>query len=357
MLYYSASSTWKRSCIGYAVSQKVEGPYQHVDTIIYSGFTKTGAVDHGLGGPSSHSDRDTRWDNSYLNLSELIAEGRLSGISDKWFTANGGWREAYAPNAIDPTVFFSKEGAMYMVYGSWSGGLFIHELDAATGAVKYPGTDSTEPISGNFTDRYFGTHIAGGNHQSGEGAYILYDAETDYYYLYETYGGLLSGGGYNMRLFRSRNVYGPYTDAKGQNAKDNGQNNERYGIKLIGNYQFPDQPGYRAAGHNSALIDEDGQRYLFYHQRFDLPGSQHEGHQVRVRKQYMNEDQWPVASVYEYQGETAGHYGREELVGSYNLIDHGTQTNGDMIIAQKLELHEDGTVSGDKTGTWELSTG
>ena len=132
MLYYSASSTWKRSCIGYAVSQKVEGPYQHVDTIIYSGFTKTGAVDHGLGGPSSHSDRDTRWDNSYLNLSELIAEGRLSGISDKWFTANGGWREAYAPNAIDPTVFFSKEGAMYMVYGSWSGGLFIHELAAAT---------------------------------------------------------------------------------------------------------------------------------------------------------------------------------------------------------------------------------
>ena len=41
MLYYSASSTWKRSCIGYAVSQKVEGPYQHVDTIIYSGHPAT----------------------------------------------------------------------------------------------------------------------------------------------------------------------------------------------------------------------------------------------------------------------------------------------------------------------------
>ncbi len=357
MLYYSASSTWRRSCIGYAVSKHVEGPYQHVDTIIYSGFTKNGEVDHGLAGPSSHSDRNTKWNNSYLNLFELIAAGKLSGISDKWFTANGGWREAYAPNAIDPTVFFSKEGGMYMVYGSWSGGLFIHELDKATGAVKYPGTDGTEPVSGNFIDRYFGTHIAGGNHQSGEGAYILYDAETDYYYLYETYGGLLSGGGYNMRLFRSRDVYGPYLDAKGGNAKDNGRDNEKYGIKLIGNYAFPGQPGYRAAGHGSALIDEDGQRYLFYHQRFDQPGNQQENHQVRVRKQYMNEDQWPVASVYEYQGETAGHYGREEVAGSYQLIDHGTRTNGDMISSQRLELYEDGTIGGAKTGTWELSAG
>ncbi len=357
MLYYSASSTWKRSCIGYAVSKVVEGPYQHIDTIIYSGFTKTGEVDHGLGGPFSHSDRNTKWDNRYLNLSELIEAGSLSGISDNWFTSTGGWREVYAPNAIDPTVFFDKHDNMYMVYGSWSGGLFIHELEKTTGAVKYPGEDSTESVSGNFTDRYFGTHIAGGNHQSGEGAYILYDAETDYYYLYETYGGLLSGGGYNMRLFRSKHVYGPYLDAMGNNAKDSGRDNEKYGIKLIGNYAFLDQPGYRAAGHCSALIDEDGQRYLFYHQRFDLPENQHEGHQIRVRKQYMNEDQWPVPSVYEYLGETAGHYDREDVVGSYELIDHGTLTNGDMIGSQKLELYADGTTGGARLGTWEMSAG
>ncbi len=355
MLYYSTSSTWRRSCIGYAVSKTPEGPYQHIDTIIYSGFTQNGAFDHGMN--NGESSRNTKWDNDYLNLKELIDNETITDVSSKWFAQNGDWNHNYGPNAIDPTVFFSKEGNLYMVYGSWSGGLFIHELDKATGAVKYPGTDSTEPVSGNFTDRYFGTHIAGGNHQSGEGPYILYDQETDYYYLYETYGGLLSGGGYNMRLFRSKNVYGPYIDAAGRNAKDSGSNNDNYGIKLIGNYAFQGQPGYRAAGHNSALIDDDKNRYLFHHQRFDIPGNQHEGHQVRVRRQYLNEDLWPVPAVYEYRGEEIGHYTDKEIIGSYELINHGTSTNGDMIPSQSLDLCADGTVIGAMNGTWKKSTG
>ena len=67
MIYYSASSTWRRSCIGYAVCKNIEGPYQYVDTLIYTGFTKTGATD-------GDSTRNTRWDNDYLNLSRLIAQ-------------------------------------------------------------------------------------------------------------------------------------------------------------------------------------------------------------------------------------------------------------------------------------------
>ena len=322
--------------------------------MIYSGFTQTGAFDHGENG--GKSERNTKWDNDYLNLKELIEAGIIADVSSKWFSADGGWNQNYAPNAIDPTVFFDKNDNLYMVYGSWSGGLFIHELDKSTGAVKYPGKDGTEPISGNFTDRYFGTHIAGGNHQSGEGAYILYDKETDYYYLYESYGGLLSNGGYNMRLFRSKNVYGPYLDAAGNNAKDSGNDNDQYGIKLIGNYGFDDQPGYRAAGHNSALIDDDGNRYLFHHQRFDVPNNQHEGHQIRVRRQYLNEDQWPVPAVYEYRGEAIGHYDKKEIIGSYELINHGTATNGEMISSQTLDLCADGTVIGAMQGTWEKST-
>lgn len=118
------------------------------------------------------------------------------------------------------------------------------------------GFDSTDEVSGNFVDRYFGVHLAGGNHQSGEAPYIQYDPETGYYYLYETYGGLTAEGGYNMRLFRSENPTGPYVDAAGRNASENGEDNDNYGIKLIGNYSFYNQLGKRAAGHNSALIDE-----------------------------------------------------------------------------------------------------
>lgn len=353
MLYYSATSTWKRSCIGYAVSKTVEGPYSYVDTIIYSGFTEENGVDHGLNG--GFSDRDTKWDNDYLNLSTLIKEGVIDDISDNWFQ-NGQWNEKYAPNAIDPTVFYSKDNNLFMVYGSWSGGLFIQELDKKTGNIRYPGTDWTDVISKNNIDRYFGTHIAGGNHQSGEGAYILYDAESDYYYLYESYGHLWSTGGYNMRLFRSKDVYGPYLDAAGNNAKDSGSNNDAYGIKLIGNYAFSNQQGYRAAGHNSALIDDDGQRYLIYHQRFE-PMHTNDMHELRVHQQYLSEDGWPVTAVYEYRGEQIGHYEEKEVFGSYELVNHGTGTGSDMLTTQNVELKSDGTVIGDVKGTWSKSTG
>lgn len=349
MLYCCTSSTWRRSAICYLVSKAFEGPYEYVDTIIYSGFTKTGEVD-------GNGNRDTKWDNDYLNLNELIEKGSEDGgideISDNWFTPEGGWNNNYAPNAIDPNLFFDAEGEkLYMSYGSWSGGLFLLELDRATGAAIYPGVDSTDEVSGNFVDRYFGIHLAGGNHQSGEAPYILYDDETGYYYLYETYGGLTAAGGYNMRLFRSENPTGPYLDAKGQNAADNGENNDLYGIKLIGNYGFYNQIGKRAAGHNSALIDEDGSRYLFYHQRFDME-PQLEAHEVRVHQQFLNEDLWPVTAVYEYQGEMPEHYKNAELVGSYEFINHGIKTDGNMLDTQLVNLYEDGTMDGAIKGTW-----
>lgn len=352
MLYCCTSSTWRRSCICYLVAKDFNGPYTYGDTIVYSGFTKTGAVD-------GNGSRDTKWDNDYLNLNELLALGSANGgideISDNWFDAAGGWNNLYAPNAIDPNLFFDADGErLYMSYGSWSGGLFLLELDRATGKAIYPGVDSTDETSGNFVDRYFGVHLAGGNHQSGEAPYIRYDAQAGYYYFYETYGGLTAEGGYNMRLFRSENPTGPYLDAAGNNAADSGDSNDNYGIKLIGNYGFYNQIGKRAAGHNSALIDEDGAHYLVYHQRFDVD-PQLEAHEVRVHQQFLNEDLWPVTAVYEYRGEQPTHYEDSEVVGSYEFIDHGTKTNGNMLDTQMLTLNEDGTVSGAATGTWTKS--
>lgn len=350
MLYCCTSSTWRRSAICYLVSRDFQGPYEYVDTLIYSGFTKTGEAD-------GNSTRSTKWDNDYLNLTELIEKGSEQGgideISDNWFTSDGGWDNTYAPNAIDPNLFFDADGEkLYMSYGSWSGGMFLLELDRTTGAAIYPGTDSVDEVSGNFVDRYFGVHLIGGNHQSGEAPYIRYDAETGYYYLYVTYGGLTAEGGYNMRLFRSENPTGPYLDAQGGNAADNGQNNDAFGIKLIGNYSFYDQIGKRAAGHNSALIDEDGNRYLFYHQRFDIE-PQLEAHELRVHQQFMNEDQWPVTAVYEYRGEMPSHYETADVTGSYEFINHGTKTEGTMLDTQMLTLYEDGTTDGAFAGTWE----
>jgi arabinan endo-1,5-alpha-L-arabinosidase len=351
LLYYCTSSTWRRSCIGYLVSKTMDGKFTYADTIVYSGFTKNG-------NPDGRSKRNTKWDNDYLNLKKLIAKtsknGGIDSIEDdKCFKDDGSWNHLYAPNAIDPCVFFDKTGKkMYMVYGSWSGGLFLLEMDPATGEPIYPGVDSTDPVSGNYTDRYFGTHIAGGNHQSGEGPYIQYDSETGYYYLYESYGGLTAQGGYNMRLFRSKNVLGPYLDAAGHNAADSSSNNGRYGIKLMGNYEFSGQKGKCSAGGNSALIDSDGAHYLVYHQRFHSnPVS--ETHEVRIHQQFLNREGWPVTAVYEYRGEKIAHYRDGDVVGTYEFINHGTEAkSGSMLKTERITLNKDGTVTGDETGTW-----
>ena len=350
MLYLCTSSTWRRSCISYLVSREMRGEYSFVDTIVYSGFTKNGEFD-------GKSTRDTTWDNDYLNLKELVELGSENGgideVSDNWFNQDGSWDHTYAPNAIDPNLFFDASGEkLYMSYGSWSGGMFLLELDRETGKAIYPGVDSVDEVSGNFVDRYFGVHLIGGDHQSGEGPYISYDAETGYYYLYCTYGGLAAEGGYNMRLFRSENVTGPYLDAAGNNAADNKKSGDKYGIKLIGNYAFYDQIGKRAAGHNSQLNASDGSRYLVYHQRFEIK-PQLEAHEVRVHQQFMNENAWPVTAVYEYRGEQPENYSVEDVTGSYEFVNHGNKTTGDMLETQIVDLNEDGTISGATEGTWE----
>ena len=350
MLYVCTSSTWRRSAIAFLVAQEIGGPYTFGDTVVYSGFTKNGETD-------GKSTRDTSWDKDYLHLKELVQKGAANGgideVSNNWFNQDGSWNHTYAPNAIDPTVFFDADGKrLYMVYGSWSGGMFLLELDPKTGEAIYPGTDSIDEVSGNFVDRYFGVHLIGGDHQSGEGPYISYDPESGYYYLYCTYGGLAANGGYNMRLFRSKDVTGPYLDAAGQNAADNKTNGDKYGIKLIGNYAFYDQIGKRAAGHNSQLTTPDGARYLVYHQRFDIK-PQLEAHEVRVHQQFLNEDLWPVTAVYEYVGDQPEHYEDQDVTGTYEFINHGRKTDGDMLETSLVTLAEDGSVSGAVSGSWQ----
>lgn len=344
MIYYSASSTYCRSAIGYAVSDKVEGPYEYRGTLVYSGFTQTSSKDN-------RSDVDKIWTNT--NIDELMAEGRIQGEYNTIWGTNR-YNTDYAPNAIDPTIFTDTEGNMWMCYGSWSGGIYLLEINPETGDAIYPGTDGTTE-DGRVIDKYFGTRIAGGHTISGEGPYILYDDKTEYYYLYTTYNFLDSVSGYNMRLFRSKTPQGPYVDAVGNNAvfESAATNQYQIGIKVMGNYTLSNvNKGYRSPGHCSAFIDEDGQRYLIYHTRFESSG---EFFEVRVHQQFMNEDGWPVTAVFENRNDVISEtgYDKHEIVGVYEFINHGTSSDGASVRKpDTVILLEDGTISGDYTGTW-----
>lgn len=348
MMYYCTSSTYKRSAIGYAVSQNVEGPYTYVDTIVYSGFTKGDAHDE-------NSSINTKYTNT--NIGYLIKNGVLKEANSNWFTGEGDYDTSYAPNAIDPDLFYDKDGTLWMTYGSWSGGIYMLKIDKKTGKAVYSGEDGTAK-GGNIVDRYFGTRIAGGYTRSGEGPHVLYDKKNGYYYLTVSYAGLASNGGYNMRLFRSKNPQGPYLDEAGNKATLEGNTDNAYcGVKLMGNYKFSClNVGYKSPGGNTSFIDTNGQMYLVYHTRFDN-GS--EGHEVRVHQMFLNEDGWPVVAPYEYSGNSISKegYSEDEVVGKYQFINHDTSNSSSMLDTLNVKLNSDHTVSGDVIGTWKMKKG
>lgn len=351
MIYYSVSSTYIRSAIGYAVSQNIEGPYEYVDTVVYSGFTREEAYD-------DDSDINKKWTNTHLP--DLLADGSIRSLRNDWFHHDGSYNNSMFPNAIDPNVFFDRDGKMWMAYGSWSGGIYILEMDKTTGQPIYPGRDETDD-SGRHVDRYFGTKIAGGFGKSGEGPYIAYDEQTGYYYLYVTYGWLGADGGYNMRVFRSKNPDGPYVDAKGQNAVLPGDvDHAPFGNKLMGNFLFERMVGdpgkgpgvgYVSPGHNSVYYDsETGRRFIVFHTRFPQRGEMFE---LRVHQMFMIQDGWPVVAPYRYTGETLEKVHRRDVIGEYKFINHGKDTTDAIKKPEFIRLNKNNKISGDMSGKWK----
>ncbi|MNM54027.1 Extracellular endo-alpha-(1-_5)-L-arabinanase precursor [compost metagenome] len=352
LMYFCTSSTYIRSAIAFAVSQNIEGPYTYAGTLIYSGFTKDSSKD-------ANSTIDKKWTNT--NIPSLISDGKLSAENSSWFKTDGSFANSIYPNAIDPGLFYDKDGKLWMSYGSWSGGIFVLEIDPATGQAMYPGQDGTT-TDGRLIDRYFGTKISGGFGQSGEGPFIVYDKDNGYYYLTVTYGWLGAGGGYDMRLFRSKNPEGPYEDALGQNAVlSSAKGLADHGVKLIGDFLYSnlnaeaDFPayGYVSPGHNSLLFDESGKMFNFFHSRFPYRG---EAHEVRVHQMFMNEDGWPLPGPFRYAGESIATVAAGDIAGTYQFVNHGKDIDeiGTKSTVAAL-LNADGTVTGEVTGTWELA--
>ncbi len=344
MMYFCTSSTYKRSVIAYGVSQKAEGPYTFVDTLIYSGFTDNDSY-------ATSSTKNVNRKYTSTNIDELIAAGQVT-YNDAWFQ-NHDFNNRMYPNAIDPNIYYDTDGKMYMTYGSWSGGIFVLEIDKATGRCMHPKTGTT--ADGRMVDSYFGTKISGGYGKSGEGPFIEYNEETGYYYLWVTYGGLTSEGGYNMRVFRASDPLGPYLDAAGRNAvlaSDTDLNS--VGTKVMSNYRFSSMnTAYMAPGHNSVLKDDSGW-YLVYHTRFD---DGFEFHEVRVHAMTFNEAGWPVVSPFEFSDDpwSANGYAASDLAGEYELIDHGTGTDAKIAGSTLIRLNADGSISGAVSGTWQIS--
>ncbi len=343
---------WKSSVV-MCTADNIDGPYTYADTIVYSGFNNTDTF-------------------NYTKTDVPKVLGDNPDIS-RYLDSNGEWNANYGTNAIDPAVFYDENGSLWMIYGSWFGGLFMLDLDEDTGlrdyTVKY---DTVTDVS----DAYMGIKAAGGHWVSGEGPYIEYmeDPNTGkgYYYLFVSYGCFNNDGGYNMRIFRSSSPTGPYVDQNGNSAiyTQGGDNiGGSVGMRLMSNYQWNcnDRPN-KAQGHNSVLMDDDGKLFVIYHNKFN---DNYGFHEVRVHQLIMNADGWPVAAPYEYiPGEEVSSVGHTEaaVTGEYEFIFHklnqniiADQTtsgdNAEVAFSQNIVLNADGSVTGDIAGSWTMEEG
>lgn len=228
-MYLSVNGDNWHSSIVLCTADNIDGPYQYSDTIVYSGFETN---------PANGA-------NHYANTDVEKVLGSHPDPS-RYLNSSGKWNAEYGTNAIDPCTFYDEEGNLWMVYGSWFGGIFMLELDEKTGLRDYTVQYKTESYNGAVqSDAYMGVHVAGGHWTSGEGPYIEYmkspGAEKGYYYMFLSYGHFNNKGGYNMRVFRSENPQGPYVDQNGNSpiyaqAMDNIAGN--IGERLMSNYQW-----------------------------------------------------------------------------------------------------------------------
>lgn len=365
-MYMSVNGECWYSSIVLLTSDNIEGPYTYQAPVVISGF-HTG---------DAYKDTD-------LEIVLGTQSSLPSRYSMKGTLVAGNWGERW-PNNIDPCVFYDEEGKLWMSYGSWSGGIWMLELDEETGLRDYDVTyELTGSGNGITVDPYFGKKIAGGYYVSGEASYIEYIG--GWYFLFVTYGGLAAGGvkndynngGYQMRVFRSEKPDGPYIDARNTDAvfksflTDFGPSaNDNRGVNIFGAYsewgnQAKGNFGERSQGHNSIIAAEDGRTYLVYHTRFQNRG---EEHQVRVHQVFQNVDGWLVAAPFEYTGEqvtsadiaASQQIATDRIPGTWQLLIHPFKLDHTKKEAAKpveIQLNADGSVSGAQTGTWSVQEG
>ena len=351
-MYMSVNGDKWYSSIVLLTADNIEGPYTYQAPVVISGFHDG----------TSYKDTD-------LEV-VLGAQGSLPERYKMATSGSGNWGERW-PNNIDPCVFYDEEGKLWMSYGSWSGGIWMLELDENTGLRDYDvNYELTGSGNGITIDPYFGKKIAGGYYVSGEASYIEYIG--GWYFLFVTYGGLEAAGGYQMRVFRSEKPDGPYVDVRNTNAifqsyklNYGSSSNDKRGVNIFGAYsdwgnQVVGNWSERSQGHNSIIAAEDGRTYLVYHTRFQ---NRDEAHEVRVHQVFQNKDGWLVAAPFEYTGDqvksaditSTQQVPTSQIPGSYKLLIH--DFNLDHSKKELAKVNADGTITGSTTGTWSITEG
>ena len=148
-----------------------------------------------------------------------------------------------AYNCIDPSILQDTNGTIWMVFGSYSDGILVMQLDPTTGKRITPTSPITR-IANNGPNFFSNTTEGASVYQRG-----------GYYWLFLNFGGCCSGvnSSYNIRVGRSANVTGPYIAKNGATMLTGGGT---MFLETTGRFIGP--------GHGS-IMDDNGTNWFTYH--------------------------------------------------------------------------------------------
>src|SRR6185437_4717081 len=158
--------------------------YQNGQYYLYYCVSKFGTIDSAIGLVTSPSLTSPNWTDQGIVIQSSPSKSEY--------------------NAIDPGVLQDTNGTLWMVFGSYANGIFITQLDPATG--KPIDAANYTRISSNAVSYFTSTE---------EGSFLY--QRGGYYYLFVNWGTCCEGinSTYNIRIGRSASVTGPYVDRKG----------------------------------------------------------------------------------------------------------------------------------------------
>ncbi|WP_276379181.1 arabinan endo-1,5-alpha-L-arabinosidase [Flavobacterium sp. H4147] len=309
--------------------------------------------------PIVGTDTNTSWtERAFIGLAEttdlasnnwvdkgMVVCSEPDGV--KSYVRNGGndWDAYFKFNAIDPSFIETPEGEQYLIYGSWHSGIAALKLNPTTGKP-----DKLETIDD------YGVRIAGRGNvntnrwQALEGPEIIYNPDTQYYYLFLAYDELSVA--YNTRVARSKNILGPYVTNTGISITNGA---ECFPL-LTHPYQFKNHTGWVGFSH-CAVFQNPTTKKWFYASQARLPegvpginvsNAVMMGHVHGIQ---WTEDGWPVVEPERYAGVPTTTFAEGNLVGTWEQITMNYQYKT-MQKSVTIYLTADKKVSGDITGTW-----
>ena len=244
-------------------------------------------------------------------------------------------------NAIDPTVLVTSSGDQYMYYGSAYDGIYILQLNPATGLALTPGDVGKRIANRGFTNGQYNGNI--------EGAEIIYNPGVGKYFLFIAYDWLTTK--YNVRVARADNPTGPFYDYNGVDVNTNVDHIPM----IIAPYQFNGHGGWQGTAHCTVFDDGSGHYFIGHQGR---PGVNFNYMDLHVRKLFWTADGWPVASPERYAWEGDSTVGASALTGNWEQIDLNyqvvpgyadQQVSPDFQTSTTLSIAADGTFNG---GSW-----